>query len=198
MDLIDENDKLRSFNFFLKFTDHLRPRDWDWCTEQLWEAKRNQARTPGMARCLYSIIVTTILPLMLVSTVSSLWVTQSSILGMESLRQWRNRDRDVGMFTRMQISLSYQLKSGTRWSWSVPPKYIWYSLQAAAKIVSSTGVPHFINATNPRGRDIVWNTPDQLDSSTWSFSNWDEKSGQPNDCIVEETCVFIGPHGKVK
>ena len=70
-------------------------------------------------------------------------------------------------------------------------------LQAAAKIVSSSGVPHFINATNPRGRDIVWNTPDHLDSSFWSFSNWDEKSGQPNDCIVEETCVFIGPHGKV-
>ena len=33
--------------------------------------------------------------------------------------------------------------------------------------------------------------------SSWTFNNWHEPSGQPNDCIVEETCIFIGPNGKV-
>ena len=72
-------------------------------------------------------------------------------------------------------------------------------LQEAAKIVSHFGVPHFINATNPEGKRITWKTsPDFADdSASWIYSNWHEPSGQPNDCIVDEICVFIGPHGKV-
>lgn len=73
------------------------------------------------------------------------------------------------------------------------------NLKEAAKIVSRSGVPHYINASNPRDNDIEWDTPDwiETDLSLWTFTNWDQESGQPNDCIVEETCVFIGPHGKV-
>ena len=65
--------------------------------------------------------------------------------------------------------------------------------------MSKIGVPHFINATNPEGRIITWNTPPEFseDSTSWTFSDWHEPSGQPNDCIVDEPCVFIGPNGKV-
>ena len=71
--------------------------------------------------------------------------------------------------------------------------------QEASKIVSAYGVPHWINATNPKGKEIKWDVPDWLskDSSSWTFNDWHEPSGQPNDCIVEETCIFIGPNGKV-
>ena len=58
-------------------------------------------------------------------------------------------------------------------------------------------VPHFINATNPQGDEVIWNTPEGLDSKDWTFTDWHEPSQQPNDCIVPETCIFIGPFGKV-
>ena len=60
--------------------------------------------------------------------------------------------------------------------------------------------PHWINATNPHDRIINWEVPDSWISknvSSWTYSNWDENSQQPNDCVVPETCIFIGPHGKV-
>ena len=78
---------------------------------------------------------------------------------------------------------------------AVIPNEIWN--EEAGKIVSHHGVPHWINATNPQGRDVVWHTPDRIDSSSWTFSAWHQPSGQPNDCVVEETCIFIGPWGKV-
>ena len=37
----------------------------------------------------------------------------------------------------------------------------------------------------------------EKDTSNWTFSDWHQPSGQPNDCILPETCVFIGPNGKV-
>ena len=70
----------------------------------------------------------------------------------------------------------------------------------AGKIVRMTGTPHWINATNPQDRIIKWEAPESWfpkNVSTWTYSNWDEKSQQPNDCVVPETCIFIGPHGKV-
>ena len=76
------------------------------------------------------------------------------------------------------------------------PNEIWN--EEAGKIVSYHGVPHFINATNPKGKEVHWHTPDWIDSSSsWTFSQWHQPSGQPNDCVVEEKCIFIGPSGKV-
>ena len=71
--------------------------------------------------------------------------------------------------------------------------------QEAAKIVSSKGAPHWINARNLEKDVITWSCPSWLstDTTDWTFSNWDENSQQPNDCVVPETCIFIGPHGKV-
>ena len=71
--------------------------------------------------------------------------------------------------------------------------------QEAANIVSSKGAPHWINATNPEKDVITWSCPSWLstDTTDWTFSNWDENSQHPNDCVVPETCIFIGPHGKV-
>ena len=65
--------------------------------------------------------------------------------------------------------------------------------------MSLSGVPHWINASNPEGKVVVWNAAEWLakDSDSWSYSNWHEPSQQPNDCIVPETCIFIGPDGKV-
>ena len=81
---------------------------------------------------------------------------------------------------------------------AVIPNEIWNN--EASKIVSAFGVPHWINASNPEGKSISWEIPDYfgLDPSSWTFSDWHQPSGQPNDCIVPETCVFIGPNGKVK
>ena len=65
--------------------------------------------------------------------------------------------------------------------------------------MSLKGAPHWINATNPAKEIISWSCPSWLstDTTDWTFSNWDEDSQQPNDCVVPETCIFIGPHGKV-
>ena len=81
---------------------------------------------------------------------------------------------------------------------AVIPNEIWN--KEASEIVSAFGVPHWINASNPEGKSISWDIPDYfgLDSIRWTFSDWHQPSGQPNDCIVPETCVFIGPNGKVK
>ena len=79
-------------------------------------------------------------------------------------------------------------------------QFIFFREKEAAKIVSYHGVPHWINATNPEGQAIKWEgVPQWLskDSSSWTFSDWHQPSGQPNDCIVTETCIFIGPNGKV-
>ena len=56
-----------------------------------------------------------------------------------------------------------------------------------------------MNATNPEGAVVHWSPPNWMakDATNWNYSNWDENSQQPNDCIVPETCIFIGPHGKV-
>ena len=73
-------------------------------------------------------------------------------------------------------------------------------MQLAGKIVSSTGAPHWINATNPYDKSIRWDIPVDWypkDAANWTYSNWDENSQQPNDCVVPETCIFIGPHEKV-
>ena len=75
------------------------------------------------------------------------------------------------------------------------PNGIWN--KEAGKIVSHHGVPHFINATNPEGTRVEWNTPEGIDSSSWTFTDWHQPSGQPNDCVVKETCIFIGPNAKV-
>ena len=72
--------------------------------------------------------------------------------------------------------------------------------QEAAKIVSNFGVPHWINATNPEGTEIFWNVPKNFgfQAENWNFSDWHQPSQQPNDCVVKETCIFIGPNGKVR
>lgn len=72
-------------------------------------------------------------------------------------------------------------------------------LKVAADIVSKMGVPHWINGSNPDRRNVSWEIPTWLDqdSSKWTFTNWHEPSGQPNDHTVKETCIFIGPNGKV-
>ena len=80
---------------------------------------------------------------------------------------------------------------------AVIPNELWNN--EASKIVSFFGVPHWINASNPEGKTITWDIPEWFgqDSSTWTFSDWHLPSQQPNDCILPETCVFIGPNGKV-
>ena len=80
---------------------------------------------------------------------------------------------------------------------AVIPNELWN--KEASKIVSYFGVPHWINASNPEGKTITWDIPEWFgqDATTWTFSDWHLPSQQPNDCILPETCVFIGPNGKV-
>lgn len=57
-------------------------------------------------------------------------------------------------------------------------------------IVVKTSHPHWLNASNPRGKDVLWN------GIKGSFTNWDPVSSQPNDHDGLEDCVVIGPLGK--
>jgi len=60
----------------------------------------------------------------------------------------------------------------------------------AAGIISSTNAPHWLNGTNPNGREVFWN------DKKGEFTNWDPDSGQPNDYDGPELCVAIGPFGR--
>lgn len=74
------------------------------------------------------------------------------------------------------------------------PNELWNN--EAAQIITKMGAPHWINATNPKGKEIHWDTS-VMNGKGWNFSKWHQASQQPNDCDMEETCIFIGPDGHV-
>ena len=47
---------------------------------------------------------------------------------------------------------------------AVIPNQLWNN--EASKIVSSFGVPHWINATNPEGKLITWEIPEWFEKGT--------------------------------
>ncbi|XP_060082270.1 uncharacterized protein LOC132561589 [Ylistrum balloti] len=57
----------------------------------------------------------------------------------------------------------------------------------AKKIIARTGVPHWINGTNPNDKEVFW-----VDIKS-EYTNWNEE--QPNDHDGPEECVVIGPFG---
>lgn len=67
------------------------------------------------------------------------------------------------------------------------PNETWNEL--AKKVISRAGVPHWVNSTNPTDLEVYWGEEKS------EYSNWDPDSEQPNDCLGEETCIVLGPHG---